>query len=90
MNDRDQFAVAALTGLLAKAEYDYDSELFAERAYRLADAMLVKRTEPSKEHDAVVRLQELHRLWNGLGIKAKYGYDSDKLDRIEELLKPYA
>jgi hypothetical protein len=187
MNERDQLALGALTGLLAKAEYDYDPERFAERAYTLADAMLAFRVKPSEEtavrleqqegfigkfvttigsveldqnssvpaltintgdpaypdptsadlqdpqfnaiweaikgwdlsrqselyrtysgatgndvmhimlelrkqqleHDAIARLQELHRLWNDLGVKAKYGYDSDKLDRIEELLKPY-
>jgi len=37
---RDEFAMAALTGLLAK---DYPEELLANKAYKIADAMLEER-----------------------------------------------
>lgn len=38
---RDQFAMAALTGLLAQ-EYPFDTEI-SEKAYKFADAMLKAR-----------------------------------------------
>ncbi|MXO98975.1 hypothetical protein GRI97_08235 [Altererythrobacter xixiisoli] len=44
---RDQFSMAALTGLMAAEAPDviYESEGVARRAYRIADAMLVARAE---------------------------------------------
>lgn len=41
---RDQFAMSALQGLLVNNwRYEMSDELFAQRAYRLADAMLEAR-----------------------------------------------
>lgn len=41
---RDQFAMSALQGLLANNwRYEMSDELFTQRAYRLADAMLEAR-----------------------------------------------
>jgi hypothetical protein len=41
---RDEFAMAALTGLLAaNVDYDRQPEQAAKRAYTLADAMLKQR-----------------------------------------------
>ena len=42
---RDEFAAAALTGLLAWGAYPaVDYETYAKRAYGIADAMLARRT----------------------------------------------
>ncbi len=44
---RDEFAMAALTGLLAaNVDYDRQPEQAAKRAYTLADAMLKQREAP--------------------------------------------
>jgi hypothetical protein len=45
MTDRDTFAAAALTGLLAGSEHtcDVDGADHAETAYHIADAMLLER-----------------------------------------------
>jgi hypothetical protein len=54
MNDRDKFAAAALTGLLAGRETPYVAACatsFAYSASRLADAMLAARG-PTTDHDA--------------------------------------
>jgi hypothetical protein len=53
MTDRDTFAAAALTGLLAGSEHnrDLDDSGHAELAYFIADAMLRER-ERRKEKDA--------------------------------------
>jgi hypothetical protein len=54
MNDRDTFAAAALTGLLAGRLAPYESEYakdFAEAAWKLADAMLAERGDTT-DHDA--------------------------------------
>lgn len=42
---RDQFAKAAMTGLLAKGDYDYirRDELLIVKSYRIADLMLLER-----------------------------------------------
>jgi hypothetical protein len=42
---RDQFAMAALTGLSANPQYDWTWERMAEHAYIAADAMLETRKE---------------------------------------------
>lgn len=43
---RDQFAMAALTGVLANPENDsFEHEAFAIEAYRYADAMMKARGE---------------------------------------------
>ena len=42
---RDQFAMAALTGLLAALEYDTPADRIAEQSYAAADAMLEARKE---------------------------------------------
>lgn len=43
MRLRDQFAAAALTGLLASAPEEYSADGLAEEAYAHADAMLAAR-----------------------------------------------
>jgi hypothetical protein len=40
---RDQFAMAALTGLCANPDYKANKDKFAVTAYELADAMLAAR-----------------------------------------------
>jgi hypothetical protein len=42
---RDQFAMAALTGLSANPQYDWNWAKMAEHVYRAADAMLEARKE---------------------------------------------
>lgn len=47
MTDRDCFAAAALTGLLAHREYDPHSlHQFSRASYDMADAMLREREKP--------------------------------------------
>lgn len=64
MTDRDTFAAAALTGLLASREWPIDSEEAAHYCYRVADAMICERdrhhipdagkmVENTTNHDAV-------------------------------------
>ncbi len=43
MELRDQFAMAALQGLLSCPQTDGDKESFSEAAYEYADAMLAAR-----------------------------------------------
>ena len=50
MTDRDHFAAAALTGLLASREWPIDSDEAAHYCYRVADAMLRERERTN--HDA--------------------------------------
>lgn len=45
MTLRDYFAAAALQGMLADANTDGTKELFATRAYAMADAMLAERAK---------------------------------------------
>lgn len=56
MNDRDTFAAAALTGLLAEGDDgSFSEESYARAAYRLADAMLDfrdSRIAKETNHDA--------------------------------------
>ncbi len=44
---RDQFAMAALTGLFCDEE-EYNFNRISSKAYRMADAMLVARRNPPK------------------------------------------
>lgn len=46
---RDEFAMAALTGLLASGPYDCDQHGLASDAYLYADAMLAAREEGGGE-----------------------------------------
>lgn len=49
MTDRDTFAAAALTGLLAQGDDgSFSEESYVRAAYRWADAMLAARTPPAK------------------------------------------
>jgi len=50
MTDRDTFAAAALTGLIASREWPIDSAEAAHYCYRIADAMLAARG--TTDHDA--------------------------------------
>jgi hypothetical protein len=52
MTDRDQFAAAALTGLLAGSEHtcDVDGADHAETAYHIADAMLRERGKEVRDN----------------------------------------
>jgi hypothetical protein len=50
MTNRDTFAAAALTGLIASREWPIDSEEAAHYCYRVADAMLRERERTN--HDA--------------------------------------
>ena len=54
MNDRDQFAAAALTGLLAgpAAEPTQTFREFASEAYKMADAMLAERANRQANPDS--------------------------------------
>ena len=60
MNDRDTFAAAALTGLLAEGDdgHSFSEEAYCRAAYRWADVMLRERAnhqaalDGSKNHDA--------------------------------------
>jgi len=52
MNDRDTFAAAALTGLLASPEGPIDSREAAHYCYRIADAMLAARGDALRPADA--------------------------------------
>ena len=51
MNDRDHFAAAALTGLIASRQWPIDFAEAAHYCYRLADAMLAARADTTA-HDA--------------------------------------
>ena len=44
---RDQFAMAALTGLLSNPEYSHTTSSLSKQAYYVADEMLAER-EPKK------------------------------------------
>ena len=44
-NLRDQFAIAALNGLLASGVTDYNFGEFAQKSYILADAMMMVREQ---------------------------------------------
>jgi hypothetical protein len=57
MNDRDQFAAAALTGLL-HGNYIYDLKVMARQAYENADAMLREREPAAKPMPTAVSEQE--------------------------------
>ncbi len=54
MTDRDTFAAAALTGLLADTRREGTFEEFADSAYKFADAMLARRDQPApaSSHEA--------------------------------------
>jgi hypothetical protein len=45
---RDQFAMAALTGMLAGYSNDEEGQHFVEVAYQFADYMMKERDEPTK------------------------------------------
>lgn len=45
MSLRDWFAGQALAGMLADSNLDHPSEVYAERVYLLADAMLAERAK---------------------------------------------
>ncbi len=47
LNDRDTFAAAALTGLIADTRREGTFEEFADSAYKFADAMLARRDQPA-------------------------------------------
>jgi hypothetical protein len=50
---RDQFAAAALTGLLAQGDDgSFSEEWYARAAYRWADAMIAERSRSYEKHDA--------------------------------------
>lgn len=56
MNDLDEFAKAALTGLLASqgqipGTEGYDPEGAAKQAYRIARAMLIEREKNPEEEE---------------------------------------
>ncbi len=40
---RDEFAIAAITGILVNAKGEYPNEVYAKSAYAVADAMLAVR-----------------------------------------------
>lgn len=72
MNDRDTFAAAALTGLLATGQGPYhNAGYFSKAAYDSADAMLAERKKNAaeflKNHDAVpaARAEDLLKEPNG-------------------------
>lgn len=61
---RDKFAMAALTGMLANetsTDGYYSSEGAAERAYKVADAMLAERakSQPREEKTPQERMAEI-------------------------------
>lgn len=53
----DKFAAAALTGLLARRDWD-DAEAAASEAYRLARAMMAERTRQEELPDSEVALAD--------------------------------
>ena len=58
MTDRDTFAAAALTGLLASREWPIDSEEAAHYCYRVADAMLRERERTNHAAVPATRAEE--------------------------------
>ncbi len=51
MDERDQFAMSALTGMLANPNASADDASYASCAYRMADAMLAARTAAGCQRD---------------------------------------
>lgn len=86
MTDRDHFAAAALTGLLASREWPIDSDEAAHYCYRVADAMLRERERTN--HDAAPAARASlptadHAVCRGRGSGCGTG-DTPAIDRLRE------
>lgn len=63
MTDRDHFAAAALTGLLAQGDDgSFSEESYARAAYRWADAMLRERERTNHDAAPAARASEATRV----------------------------
>lgn len=96
MTDRDTFAAAALTGLIAEGDDgSFSEESYVRAAYRWADAMLAARTPPVKptlteeERNAIRTAEGGYFAWrddNGEGYSPERIAVSETLRKLLERL----